>query len=196
MDVLDGDQEDRHQGCSSEPGDFAFQSVRKRGDVAERRRYPCIACGPNAQNDFDVEVEDDEERAWAVRDDLKLAMVNKCPHPPPQPLPSSHLPANPARSPVLRPPSLRTALPADLRKVFCHKGRRLPRIIATAGDAGTARRESFLSLACACVPCRLLWVSSPGSEVSVNRMNPTFFFVTLPLQVVVLESPLWQKLCM
>lgn len=76
---------------------MAFPSLLKRGDVAARRRYPCIACGPNAQNDFDVEVEDDEERAWAVRDDLKLAMVNKCPppFPSPHPPPSSHPPADP-----------------------------------------------------------------------------------------------------
>ncbi len=128
-------------------GYFAFPSLLKRGDVAARRRYPCIACGPNAQNDFDVEVEDDEERAWAVRDDLKLAMVNKCPPPPPLPATPSLLSPPCRPPPVHLPPGrchcMRSAILADPRKAVRHQGRLLPRVIATATDTGCPQR--FLS---------------------------------------------------
>lgn len=40
--------------------------------------HPCLWCGTNGPNDFEEEVSDDEDRAWAIRDDLALAMVNKC----------------------------------------------------------------------------------------------------------------------
>jgi hypothetical protein len=39
--------------------------------------HPCLWCGTNGPNDFEEEVSDDEDRAWAIRDDLALAMVNK-----------------------------------------------------------------------------------------------------------------------
>lgn len=59
----------------SRPAAFSYSESNFVDDGSNH--HPCIACGPNAECDFEEHVSDDEDRAWVLRDDLVLAMNNK-----------------------------------------------------------------------------------------------------------------------